>query len=208
MPWHDSDDSDPAIQIPQLSEDNYTEWSFHVRKLLQLDPDKLWDVVSADYEPTEANLARRQRAEELIMRAIGNKSNRCEGNPKKLWNTIKEDARKMHTSYSIRLRLSTTFLDKFPSVMEYTRKIDTLVQLLEFTKSRDAEWRIPDDEHTFWYLHGLPESWNEYVQEMKVRSAVLDENNERNIMFNHEQLRGVLRVYEGRLREREEGDKA
>ena len=201
MPW---DDSGSGIQIPELSEDNYRQWSCHVQQALQLHPDKLWDVVSSDDEPTKANLLRRQRAEALIMLAIGNKFksyrySEYEGNPKKLWGAIKEDARRRHTPYSIRLRLSTTFLDKFPSVMDYTLKIDTLVQLLEFTKSRDAEWRMPKDEHTFWYLHGLPESWNEYVQEMMVGNIMSDESDPRNIMFNHQQLRKVLRAYEIRL---------
>ena len=213
LPWHDPDDPASGIQIPELSEDNYTEWSLHVQRLLQLDPDKLWNVVGADDEPTEANLVHRQRAEDVIMQAIGQKSYRYEGspeykdNPKKLWDTVKKDALKMHSPISLRLRLSTTYLGKFPSVTEYTRKIDTLVKLLELIKSRDSEWRMDSDEHAFWYLHGLPESWNEYVQELRVKNAVLDQSDESNSMSNHKQLKEELRAYEGRLREREERDR-
>jgi hypothetical protein len=51
----------------------------------------------------------------------------------------------------------------FKSILDYISKIDFLVQKYNFVAQRSGWKSIAPEEHTFIYLQGLPEEWEEYA---------------------------------------------
>jgi hypothetical protein len=50
-------------------------------------------------------------------------------------------------------------LEDFDTVGSYTLRIDGLIHKYNFAVENASERKITKEEHTFLYLHGLPESW-------------------------------------------------
>jgi hypothetical protein len=53
-------------------------------------------------------------------------------------------------------------------------KIDMLVDKYNFAKGDTENGRMLDDEHTFFYINGLPESWREAIIGFRLNKSLVD----------------------------------
>jgi hypothetical protein len=82
-------------------------------------------------------------------------------------------------------------LEEHRDVMDYTMKIDELVQRYNFAKGDKEEGRMADDEHTYFYLNGLPESWKDAEKGFWLNDELVG---------NPQKLERAMHAYEMNLR--------
>ncbi|KAF8542458.1 hypothetical protein BDD12DRAFT_825010 [Trichophaea hybrida] len=191
------------VEVEHLSDDNYFDWSTTIEHVLRFE--KLWDIVSGDESqppPTAApdEIRSFRRRKNRAMAFIGltapssglvscgvysRASNHTD--PKELWDTIRESYRRIQSLWNIRRRLYHLRLENCEDVLDYTGKINHEVMKYNFAKGDTEEGRMANDEHTFFYINGLPESWKEAEVMFRLNRSLIN---------NPEELEKEMRTYE------------
>jgi hypothetical protein len=203
----DSDsDSGPAIDVEPLSHDNYLNWSPRVKFILRRE--KLWDIVSGAETPPPStappyeitSFHDRQSDALMILESTAPITGlvHCgvrsvnHTDPKVLWDRIRDGYRQRQNVWSIRHELYNIQLEDCEDVVDYTDKINYLVRKYNFAKGDNKEdgW-MADDEHTFFYINGLPESWLDAEIGFRLDKTLYD---------NPEKLGKAMRTYENSKR--------
>lgn len=224
------DDDSYVCEIPDLTDDNYLSWAFVTRTALGVigwghflkAEDNLQDS-SAGKQDGGANQVDldREIVRYTLLQCIGPKShyyhqyNTTDDSPDTIkdpaiiWSSIRESERARFTPWTLRTQISNTTLSTFPGVREYISSIDRLIHRLEFSKSTETtKWEMPEDEVTFWYLHGLPESWDEHVLNLKIGNIGLKADDKGNLMYHRTELMWTLLRFEDiMIRERDKKKK-
>jgi hypothetical protein len=199
-------DSDTGIdcEVPHLTSTNYLTWSSKVEIVLRCE--NLLNVVNGSESPPPLTASHAQRgsfrdrqhralkviqmcAPSNILCNYGGPYSAEDADPKELWDAIREGYRRTLHVWRIRRELYGVRLEDFRDVMDYTMKIDALVRKYNFAKGDRED--MAADEHTFFYLNGLSESWKEaemgfWLNDELVRSP--------------EKLEKAMRAYETNLR--------
>ena len=94
--------------------------------------------------------------------------------PKELWDKIREGYRRTLHVWHLRQELYNLQLQVCKCVLNYMMKIDMLVEKYNFAKGDTENGRMPDDEHTFFYINRLPESWREAIFGFRLNKSLVD----------------------------------
>jgi hypothetical protein len=173
-PYDSDSDSESGFtcEVPDLTTENYLQWSFRAQNALEFSRNNLWPIVSgAESAPESGDIAafklRQLQALNVIRQCIPPAMQLYYGvntesgaDPKVVWDTIRDTYRKSLHPWTIRRELYSARLENFNSVSAYTIHIDWLVFKYNFAVGKAPERTITKEEHTSLYLHGLSESWN------------------------------------------------
>jgi hypothetical protein len=170
----DEDKDDFIFEVPDLTDDNYLLWYRRLEVVLQAYSGRLWPLVSGSEtapdpetssDDARKTFKRRQGiAVCLIARCIPTHMHAYWGitgvqDPKVMWDKVRETYRGWLHPWIVRREMYSIRRENFPSVDDYTLKIDSLVLKYNFAVEDDPERTVPEEEHTFLYVNGLPDSW-------------------------------------------------
>jgi hypothetical protein len=170
-PYDSDSDGGPVHEVPDLTTENYLEWSYHALWVLTYSRGNLWPIVSGkESAPESGDIAafkHRQLVAMIVLRTCIPQAMRYlygvntenGADPKVVWDTIRDKYRKSLHPWSIRRELYRVRLENFKRVIDYTTHIDSLVRKYDFAVDKAPERKITKEEHTSLYLRGLPEDW-------------------------------------------------
>jgi hypothetical protein len=198
----------PSIpyEVPYLSVDNYLDWARALMLVLDCTPDNLSRIVAgvetaADHGGDIEAFKERQRRALIIIRTCIPRDAReliykddgddYDVDPKALWDKIADHYRNGLHPWGLRKALYRMRSQDFKSIRDYISKIDFLVRKYNFV-AQGSEWKsMAPEEHTFIYLHGLPEEWEEYALHKSACSQgelARDPVKLANVLFEYEDL--------------------
>ncbi|KAF8241377.1 hypothetical protein K440DRAFT_301586 [Wilcoxina mikolae CBS 423.85] len=171
---YDSDDSGTDFKVDHLTHDNFFTWRSQLTMVLSCNNLSTIVTGAESAPPPTASDTERKSFRDRQSRAlafikmtthdfalcyVAGQHSEDNADPKALWHAIAEAYRKTLHVWTIRRELYNVRLEECNAVLDYTMKIDNLVMKYNFAKGDKEEGKMADDEHTFFYLNGLPDSW-------------------------------------------------
>ncbi|KAF8535571.1 hypothetical protein BDD12DRAFT_854783 [Trichophaea hybrida] len=172
---YDSDGSGADFKVDHLTHNNFFTWRSKLRILFGCH--NLSSIVTGaeSAPPLTASVAEQQSFRDRQSRAlviikmttrdfvlcyVAGQHSDDNADPNALWDAIAEAYRQSLHVWAIRRELYDIRLEDCRDVVDYTSKIDRLVRTYNFAKGDKEEGKMANDEHTFIYLNGLPDSWS------------------------------------------------